>query len=192
MNETRKYCRTLHAQISLGTTTEVIDGTERIVSPKHAKKAEFTTRKILYKEFTTLFYIREQAAKLVRLHSLPVWAIQKSEPKKEVIYASLLVNTKHLSILAKADALGRRGQRQQDILLQIELFDKLCRENNCLGKTLFSMLQIFRARCEANGFLYLPNMADGLLLFMLKFPTGNNCFKIATGNIKCLKQPSKI
>ena len=89
------------------TTTEIIDGKERIVSPKHAKKGEFTARTILYKDIITSFHIREQITKLVRLHGLPLWAIEKSDPTKEVISASLVVNTKLLSILAKADVLGR-------------------------------------------------------------------------------------
>ena len=116
------------------TTTEEIDGKIRIVSPRHAKRGEFTTRKILYVDIPTPFHIREQIAKLVRLHGLPLWAIQKTDPSKEVINASLVVNTKHLSMLAKADILGRICQDQDEILLRIALFNELCIENDCFGK----------------------------------------------------------
>lgn len=116
------------------TTTEGIDGKIRIVSPRHAKKGEFTTRRILYEDLPTPFSIREQIAKLVRLHGLPLWAIQKSDPSKAVISASLVVNTKHLSLLAKADILGRICNDQEDILLRIELFNELCKDNNCFGE----------------------------------------------------------
>ncbi|MBT32437.1 MAG: poly(A) polymerase [Thalassobius sp.] len=115
------------------TTTEIIDGKERIVSPKHAKKGEFTARTILYKDIITSFHIREQITKLVRLHGLPLWAIEKSDPTKEVISASLVVNTKLLSILAKADVLGRICADQKEILLRIDLFIELCKEHNCFG-----------------------------------------------------------
>ncbi len=115
------------------TTTEVIDGTERIISPRHAKKGEFTVREILYKEIPTPFKIREQIAKLVRLHGLPIWAIEKQDPQKAVIEASLELNTQHLSMLTKADVLGRICQDQDEILLKIELFNELCKENNCFG-----------------------------------------------------------
>ena len=54
------------------TTEEEVDGKLRIVSPRHAKKGEFTTREILYKEMDTPFAIREQICKLVRLHGLPI------------------------------------------------------------------------------------------------------------------------
>lgn len=116
------------------TTTEVIDGVERIVSPRHAKKGEYTVRTLLYQELPTPFRVREQIAKLVRLHGLPLWAIQKQDPNKEVIRAGLVVNTYHLSLLARADILGRICEDQEEILLRIELFDELCRENGCWGK----------------------------------------------------------
>jgi len=115
------------------TTTEIIDGVERIVSPRHAKRGEFTTREILYVDIPTPFEIREEIAKLVRFHGLPLWAIQKEDPNKEVIKASLVVNTKHLSMLAKADILGRICQDAEDILFRIELFNELCKENKCFG-----------------------------------------------------------
>lgn len=116
------------------TGTQVIDGKERIVSPGHAKKGEFTVRTLLYKDIPAPFPIREQIAKLVRLHGLPLWAIEKSDPTKAVIGASLVVNTQHLSMLAKADILGRICSDQEEILLRIELFNELCKENKCFGK----------------------------------------------------------
>ncbi|WNJ19849.1 AAA family ATPase [Pontibacter sp. G13] len=116
------------------TTTEVIEGANRIVSPKHAKKGEFTTRKLLYMDIPTPFEIREQIAKLVRLHGLPLWAIQKPDPRKAVIEASLVVNTKHVAMLAKADVMGRICRDQEELLLRIELFEELCREHDCWGK----------------------------------------------------------
>jgi predicted kinase len=116
------------------TKQEEINGQLRIVSPKHAKKGEFTTRTLLYKNFKTPFPIREQICKLVRLHGLPIWAITKKNPNKEVIYASTVLNTKYLYLLAKADILGRICNDQEEILLKIELFKELCLENDCFGK----------------------------------------------------------
>ena len=115
------------------TREEEIDGKMRIVSPRHAKRGEFTTRSILYKELNTPFEVREQICKLVRLHGLPIWAISKNNPSKEVIYASTVVNTAHLAMLAKADVLGRMCEDADDILLKIELFKEPCKENECFG-----------------------------------------------------------
>ncbi len=116
------------------TTEEEIEGQIRIVSPRHAKKGEFTTRQILYKDIKTPFQVREQICKLVRLHGLPLWAISKDNPDKEVIYSSTIVNNKLLSILATADVLGRTCQDQDEILMKIELFKELCKDNQCFTK----------------------------------------------------------
>jgi len=113
------------------TTEEEIDGQVRIVSPRHAKKGEYTTRQILYTDIDCPFQIRELICKLVRLHGLPLWAISKDNPEKEVIYSSTVVNNKMLSILATADVLGRTCQDQDEILLKIELFEELCKDNEC-------------------------------------------------------------
>ncbi len=116
------------------TTEEEIEGQIRIVSPRHAKKGEFTTRQILYTDISTPFQIREQICKLVRLHGLPLWAISKDNPDKEVIYSSTVVNNKLLSSLATADVLGRTCQDQDEILMKIELFNELCKDNQCFTK----------------------------------------------------------
>ena len=115
------------------TTTEIINGTERIVSPHHSRRGESTVRNILYKNIQTPFHIREHIAKLVRLHSLPIWAIERSKPAKDVIKASLSVNTRLLAMLAKADVLGRIADDKNEILLKIDLFEELCRDNDCFG-----------------------------------------------------------
>ncbi|WP_196888935.1 AAA family ATPase [Aureivirga sp. CE67] len=117
------------------TTTEVIDGKERIISPNHAKKGEFTARTILYKDFAISFKIREQIAKLVRYHGFPIWAIEKENVQKSLIKVSLEVNTKLLEILAKADVLGRICSDKEELLLKIDLFKELCLENKCYGKS---------------------------------------------------------
>lgn len=116
------------------TTTMEIDGVERIVSPSHPRKGEFTARELLYREIPTPFKVREQIAKLVRYHGLPPWAIQKKDARKEVITASLAVNTEFLYLLAKADVLGRISADGEEVLLRVELFKELCQEHECWGK----------------------------------------------------------
>lgn len=78
------------------TKREIENGKERIVSPHHAKKGEHTARTLLYTELAAPFAVREAIAKLVRLHGLPLWAINKPNPERAVIAASLQVNTAHL------------------------------------------------------------------------------------------------
>ncbi|RRD91617.1 AAA family ATPase [Conchiformibius steedae] len=116
------------------TVREIIDGRERIVSPRHAKKGEKTARRLLYTELNAPFAVREQIAKLVRWHGLPLWAHEKSNPDKAVIAVSQMLDTRLLAMLAKADVLGRICADQDDLLLRIELFETLCRDNGCWGE----------------------------------------------------------
>ncbi len=124
------------------TTSQIIDGRGRIVAPRHAKKGEFTARRILYqglmnqdlKPIETPFEIREVITKLVRHHGAPLWAITQRNPQKYVITRSLEVNTQHVFMLAKADILGRICEDAEEQLLKIDLFKELCIENDCWGK----------------------------------------------------------
>ena len=115
------------------TTTEEQDGKTRIVSPRHAKKGEYTARQILYRDLAAPFAVREAVAKLVRWHGLPLWAIEKEQPAHAAIATSLQVNTAWLAMLAKADVLGRICADQEALLTQIALFQALCEENRCWG-----------------------------------------------------------
>jgi len=112
-------------------TTSEEDG--RIVSPGHAKKGEYTARQILYREIPVPFKIRETIAKLVRHHGLPLWMMEKPNPSKSIIEASLVCNTQLLEIIAKADVHGRICPDAEELLYKIELFKELAIENNCYG-----------------------------------------------------------
>lgn len=122
----------LHDVEKRSTTVTETDG--RITSKGHARKGELTSRRILYLDVPTPFLIREQIAKLVRYHGLPLWVFEKEDPRKAAIAASLEVNTHLLTILAKADVMGRICEDKDDLLFRIELFRELCLEHNCYGK----------------------------------------------------------
>lgn len=121
----------LHDVEKRSTTVKEEDGS--ITSKGHAKKGALTTRLLLYTRYAAPFIIREQIANLVQYHGLPLWAIEKKNPAKAVIEASLVVDTKLLSLLARADALGRECADQPDLLYRIDLYEALCQENNCWG-----------------------------------------------------------
>jgi len=159
------------------TKTEIIDDIERIVSPRHAKRGESTVRSMLYKEWETPFEIREQIAKLVRHHGLPLFVLERDKPQREVIKVSLMLDTSLLYLLAKADVLGRKCEDKEDILLRIELFKELCLEYECFGKP--------RAFCSDYArFLYL-NREDIMLGYEpyddLKFSVYMMCAVPASG-----------
>lgn len=115
-------------------STTVIETDGRITSKNHAKYGELSARRILYCDIPTPFKIREQVAKLVRYHGFPLWIFEKPNPIKSLFQISLEVNTKWLSMLAKADVLGRICQDQADLMYRIELFKEMCLENDCWGK----------------------------------------------------------
>jgi predicted kinase len=60
--------------------------------------------------------------------------IEKPDPAKAVIMASLEVNPQWLALLARADVLGRICNDQTEMLYKIDCFEAFCREQNCWGK----------------------------------------------------------
>jgi predicted kinase len=122
----------LHDVEKRSTTVREADGS--ITARGHAKKGAMTARLLLYTQYPAPFVLREQVSNLVRYHGLPLWAIEKPDPAKAVIEASMVADTKMLSLLARADALGRKCGDQQDLLYRIDLFEALCQEHNCWGK----------------------------------------------------------
>jgi predicted kinase len=115
-------------------STTIIGEDGRISSPGHAKKGALTARGILYREIPTDFLLREQIVKLVRYHGLPIWLFEKPIPTKAAVTASLEVNTELLTLLARADMLGRICADREDMLYRIDCFAEMCRELNCFGR----------------------------------------------------------
>lgn len=74
---------------------------------------------------------REAAVALVRRHNLPLFALQRDDPARQVITASMTVRCDHLALLAEADVRGRTSDDQQELLERVELFRELCREQGC-------------------------------------------------------------
>ncbi len=100
----------------------------------HARRGEYTARTILYRDIATPFYIREQIASLVRFHGLPLWLMEKPDPAKKVHEVSLRLNTKHLKLVAEADARGRICEDLGFLLDSLELFEMYCKEQDCWEK----------------------------------------------------------
>ncbi|MBI6549835.1 AAA family ATPase [Xenorhabdus lircayensis] len=119
----------LHDVEKRSTTREDWDG--RTISPGHARKGELTVRQILFQQIPTPFVIREQIVALVRFHGLPLWLMEKPSPQKALLAASLRVDTYLLTLLAKADVLGRTCHDTRELLERIELFELYCREQDC-------------------------------------------------------------
>ncbi|MCW3092208.1 MAG: Poly(A) polymerase [Ferruginibacter sp.] len=115
-------------------STTTVDENADIISPGHAKKGAQTTGKILYRDFATPLFTREQIVGLVRYHGLPLWVFEKPDPVKAIIQASLEADTMLLALLATADVLGRICTDTKDLLYKIDLFAELAKEHDCWGK----------------------------------------------------------
>jgi len=116
-------------------STTVFEPDGSITSKGHSRKGAQTARIILYRDIPTPFDIREQISALVKYHSLPLWLLEKPDPLKTLISASLEVNTKWLALLARADVLGRICDDKNDLLYRVECFEEYCKEQNCWGTT---------------------------------------------------------
>lgn len=115
-------------------STTVDEGDGRITSKGHARKGEYTTRTILYRDTPTPFSLREQIASLVRFHGLPIWLLEKPNPEKTIAGVSLRIDTKLLAILAEADIKGRITNDKKEMLDRVDLFRQFCKENACWQK----------------------------------------------------------
>lgn len=149
------------------TTIQESDG--RITSKGHARKGAMTARQFLYKQLPTPFGIREQVVNLVRYHGLPLWAMEKPDPAKAVIEASLVADTRLLSLLARADALGRKCNDQHDLLYRIDLFEALCQEQDCWGQpkafaTPNQKFQYFKKEDRYPGFVPFDDFGSTVIL----------------------------
>lgn len=115
-------------------STSVDEGGGIITSKGHARRGEYTARTILYRDIPTPFHIRETIAALVRYHGLPVWIMERENPVKKLCEASLRVDTRLLKMLAVADIQGRICKDKSALMEAAELFEMLCREQDCWGK----------------------------------------------------------
>jgi predicted kinase len=122
----------MHDVEKRSTTIEEPDGS--VTSRGHSRKGEMTARKILYRDIQTPTGIRESICKLIRHHGLPLWAIDRDSPVRAVIGSSMVCDNMLLSILAEADANGRKCEDKDSLIFRIGLFRELCTEQDCYRK----------------------------------------------------------
>lgn len=109
-------------------------GRIQIVAPSHAKKGEYTARRILYRDLNCPFDVREKICRIVRHHGLPIFALEKDNPQKAVIQTSFYGINELLHIFAECDMRGRICPDLEEQMYRIDLFAELCKENNCFDK----------------------------------------------------------
>lgn len=120
--------------------TTIQDEAGHYTSPKHAVVGERMAREILLTdELTGLpnLQVREQICKLVRYHGLPLRFIDKPDPERAIIEASLVVPLNLAAMLARADINGRITKDMNDkyeLYERLLVFEKECQNLGCWDK----------------------------------------------------------
>jgi predicted kinase len=78
------------------------------------------------------FIYREAIARLVRFHGLPLWLLEKADPRYAVLAASQSAPLDWVALLAEADVRGRECADRDRLLERITLFREFAAECNCL------------------------------------------------------------
>lgn len=110
------------------TTTEEKYGRTCVVAPKHAERGEKTARELLYKEFDCPYHIRETICKVVKWHGKPLHSCSD----KVMINLATQVPIHFLSMISKADILGRICEDALEQLEKIEFFSLHGEDLDCL------------------------------------------------------------
>ena len=103
----------------------------KIISPGHARQGEKVFRTLAYREagrFGLTFAEREQTAKLIRYHGLPVWFAEKPRPDVWLLQAAESISLRQLYLLARADVLGRVAEDREGMAERVEWFGEYARE----------------------------------------------------------------
>jgi predicted kinase len=114
----------------------IVEPGGRIAAPRHARVGERVARSLLWREPAAYgaipFAYREQVAKLVRHHGLPVWFLDRPGYERAAVAASQTARLDRVALLAEADARGRICAEQGELLARVDLFRQACRELECL------------------------------------------------------------
>lgn len=106
-----------------------IDENGEYITKGHANIGSLIARKLLYTNNWT-FEDREHVCGLVRWHMRPYWTVSNEYPERSVAEMSFSSNCTLLSLLARADNLGRipRNSKNQ---LHLDIFDEYVYDLKC-------------------------------------------------------------
>jgi putative nucleotidyltransferase with HDIG domain len=115
----------------------VIEESGRISSRDHARAGARLAHRILYtqepfKAHPVPFAARTAIIGLVLLHGLPLYLLDRDDPRRAVITASQTVLCNWLAMLAEADVKGRICRDTADLADRVTLFAEFADEQNCL------------------------------------------------------------
>ncbi len=114
-------------------TTQLDPATGRTHSPKHALAGMEIGRRVL-RDLGCDLLTREAIAGLVRYHGRPPYLLEKSDPAREIISLSWLVNHRLLYLFALADTRGRQTREMTHPEENLHLWKMVAEENGCFDR----------------------------------------------------------
>lgn len=113
----------------------VVEADGRISSAGHSKRGEVDVRVMLWRAGVP-FDLRERICRIISVHQVPFYAISGNRsglsPEFLVRKLSWEVSLRDLATVAEADMRGRVCKDQDSVMVAIELFRELAREEGCL------------------------------------------------------------
>jgi predicted kinase len=114
-------------------TTLIDPATGRTHSPKHALVGMEIGRRVL-RQLGCDLRLREEISGLVRYHGRPPYLLEKSDPSREMISLSWLVNHRLLYLFALADTRGRKTRDMSRPEENLHLWKMVADENGCFDR----------------------------------------------------------
>ena len=158
--------------------TSVVKKNGKISAPNHAEKGTLEARALLYRhpEFMREilgeldFSEKEEVLSYVKYHGLPLFFMEKSDYKRNIMKASLEINLKKLLILSKADSLGRICEDENDLEERLAFFTEEAEKLECFN----SPKQFLSDASRMNYFIHGDNF-----LHYSPFETGSDVIMLS-------------
>lgn len=110
-----------------------VDADGKVSARGHSWRGAIMARRILWR-LNVPFAEREQIAALVRHHLVPLYLVERDDPKRIAIEVSQTARCDYLAILSEADARGRICPDPQKLLANIEGFADTARTHGCIDR----------------------------------------------------------
>jgi putative nucleotidyltransferase with HDIG domain len=131
----------------------------RVTSRGHSIRGAVLARRLLWR-MGVPFAHREAICALIRHHQAPFFLIERADAARAARAISQSARCDHLSLVAEADARGRRCADPQRLLDNTALFRELCAETGCLtGPAPFpsAHARLLYLRGDTSDVLYHPH-----------------------------------
>jgi len=123
------FAASLLHDIAKPACTTIID--DRIRQPGHSARGALMARNLLWRANVEP-RTREAIAGLIRYHQVPFFCIDEEDPVRRIAQVSQRARCDHLTLVNRADALGRLCADKARLVDNADLFHELAREQACL------------------------------------------------------------